>query len=272
MYLQHFGLKHDPLGKRGETMVDEEQYQKLKQKLDNLLVTRGVGLITGEAGVGKTRGIRAWIKTLNPHTCKVMYQPDTHFGSFCIYRQLGETLGLELASRYSAVWKSLKQELFHCYHEKKITPIWILDEAQQLPAKFLADLPLFLNINCDSEDVMVLLLVGAPRLISALQKQICEPLTSRIHFHFDWKAIDDFLRFKTFLQSAFQIAGAQVGILSETGYQVIHMASKGRLRYANRILVCAMQKAASQNLNHLSEDIITEVIEELRSITSSMNP
>ncbi len=272
MYLKHFGLKYDPLGKGEKAMVDDEQYEKLKQKLDNLLATRGVGLVTGEAGVGKTRAVRSWIKTLNPHTCKVIYQPDTHFGPFCIYRQLGEALGLELGSRYSVVWKNLKQDLYHCYHEKKITPIWILDEAQQLSLKFLADLPLFLNINCDSEDVMVLLLIGSPRLTTTLQKQICEPLVSRIHFHFDWKPIDDFLRFKAFLQSAFQGAGAQTQILSETGYQILHMASKGRLRYANRIIVHAMQKAAAQNINHLPDNILTEVIEELRSITSSINP
>lgn len=267
MYLQHFGLKNDPLGKEGPVAIDEQQYQKLKINLDNLLTTRGVGLITGEAGVGKTRGIRSWTKTLNPHTCKIIYQPGSHFGPFCIYRQLGESLGLELTSRYSTLWGNIKKELFHCYHEKKITTIWILDEAQQFPLKFLTELPLFLNINCDSEDVMVLLLVGLPKLFHTLQKQAVEALTSRVQFHFHWEAIEDLPHFKELLLSAFQLAGAQTTIVSESGIQMIHLASKGRLRYANRIITRSLQVAAAQNLNHLPDDIIKNMIEELRSIT-----
>jgi len=267
MYLQHFGLKNNPLGKEGETAVDTQQYQKLKQTLDSLLTTRGVGLITGEAGVGKTRGIRTWIKTLNPHTCKIIYQPDNHFGPFCIYRQLGENLGLEMFSRYSTMWQNIKKELSHCYHEKKITPIWILDEAQQLPLKFLADLPLFLNLKCDSEDVMVLLLVGSPKLFHTLQKQAYEPLVSRIQFHFEWQAFEDFGHFKELVELAFQIAGASTTLISETGVHLIYSATKGRMRYANRLITRSMQAAASKNLNHIPDDIIKSVIEELLPLT-----
>ena len=267
MYLQHFGLKNDPLGKEGPLTMDEQQYQKLKINLDNLLATRGIGLVTGEAGVGKTRGIRNWIKTLNPHTCKIIYQPDNQFGPFCIYRQLGENLGLELTTRYSTLWCNIKKEMSHCYHEKKITPIWILDEAQQLPVKFLANLPLFVNLNYDREDVMVLLLVGLPKLFHTLQKQAYEPLVSRIQFHFHWEALENLSDFKELLQSAFQLAGAQTALISETGIQIIHLASKGRLRYANRIITRSLQAAADQNLNHLPDEIIKNMIEELRSIT-----
>jgi type II secretory pathway predicted ATPase ExeA len=267
MYLQHFELKHNPLGKEGKTNVDEDQYQKLKPKLDNLLITRGVGIVTGESGVGKTRGISHWLKTLNPHIYKPIYQPDTNFGPFCIYRNFADKIGLELTSRYSTLWRNIKQELSHCYNEKKITPIWILDEAQQLPQKFLSDLPLFLNYNCDSEDIMVLLLVGSPRLLHTIQKQAFEPLMSRIQFHFEWEAIENFERFKKVVQSAFELAGAKTSLMSETGIQIIHVATKGRLRYANRIITHCLQKAAAQNINHIPDDIIKNVIEELRSIT-----
>ena len=267
MHLQHFDLKYNPLGKEGKTTVDEEQYQILKPKLDNLLATRGIGVITGESGVGKTRGVNHWISTLNPHTCKVIYQPDTNFGAFCIFRQLADKLGLELVGRYSSLWRNVKEELSHCYHEKKITPIWVLDEAQQLSQKFLADLPLFLNHKGDTEDPMVLLLIGSPRLLYTLHKQSFEPLISRIQFHFAWEAIENVDSFKKLVHSAFERAGAKSALMSETGLQMIHVATKGRLRYANRIVTQCLQEAASQKLNHIPDDIIKTVIEDLRSIT-----
>ena len=114
---------------------------------------------------------------------------------------------------------------------------------------------------------MVLLLVGSPKLLHTIQKQAFEPLMSRIQFHFEWEAIENFERFKKVVQSAFELAGAKTSLMSETGVQIIHVATKGRLRYANRIITHCLQKAAAQNINHIPDDIIKNVIEELRSIT-----
>ena len=113
MYLQHFGLKYDPLGKTIHELLENEQYLQLKPYLDWLLETRGVGMITGEAGVGKTTGIRQWVETLNPLTHQVFYQADNHFKAFDIYCQFAEALGLETPHRYSRLWRNLKTELQH---------------------------------------------------------------------------------------------------------------------------------------------------------------
>ena len=74
MYLQHFGLKHDPLGKNIRKLASNHQYLKLKPELECLLDTRGIGLITGESGVGKTAGIREWVNTLNPFLFSITEQ------------------------------------------------------------------------------------------------------------------------------------------------------------------------------------------------------
>ena len=57
-YLQHFGLKHDPLGKGIKATLPSTQQEQLTQKLNWLLQTKGVGIITGEAGTGKTTALR----------------------------------------------------------------------------------------------------------------------------------------------------------------------------------------------------------------------
>jgi hypothetical protein len=42
-YLQHFGLKHDPLGKNIRNVVHSNQEKSLTQQLSWLLQTKGVG-------------------------------------------------------------------------------------------------------------------------------------------------------------------------------------------------------------------------------------
>ena len=266
-YLQHFGLKHDPLGKISAEHLDNEQYRLLKPRLDWLLQTKGLGLITGEAGVGKTTGLRQWTKQLNPLAYKVIYQSDNHFQPFDIYCQFAEMLGLERQHRYSQLWRMLKKELLSLYDDKKITPIWILDEAQHLRPQFLQELPAFLNLNFDTRDIVLIILSGNTRLHATIGRVAYASLASRIQFHFHFKPFESFEQFSQFLINAFEQAGCHQTILSQSGMQLIHMASKGRLRYAHRLLTCCLQIAVEQNKNHLPDDIIEQAINQLRSTT-----
>ena len=52
MYLQHFGLRHPPLGKEGKELWDDGALAHLSERFDWLLKSPGLGLITGEPGVG----------------------------------------------------------------------------------------------------------------------------------------------------------------------------------------------------------------------------
>ena len=54
MYLQHFGLRHAPLGKELTEPWDDGVLAQLTQRFNWLLQSPGLGLLTGEPGVGKT--------------------------------------------------------------------------------------------------------------------------------------------------------------------------------------------------------------------------
>lgn len=261
MYLQHFGLKHDPLGKSIRDVVSSEQQKSLYTQLNWLLETRGLGLITGDAGTGKTVALREWTKRLNTNTHKVIYQADNHFRPFDIYAQFAEALGIDKHYRYSSLWRALKAHLLDLHDNKHQTPIWILDEAHHLPTHFLLELPAFLNFSFDSKDVLIIILVAQAPLQAILTKTVYNAFTSRIIFQFQWKAIDGFQAFNDFITEAFKNAGVQTMLISQSGLQLIYMASKGTLRYAHKIMTRALQMAAETNVSHLPDDIIKYCIE-----------
>ncbi|MHA2039260.1 MAG: AAA family ATPase [Promethearchaeota archaeon] len=264
MYLQHFGLTHDPLGKNIRKTVADQQYHLLANKLNWLLQTKGIGLVTGDTGTGKTTALRKWTKALNPMLYKVMYQADNHFRAFDIYCQLADNLGLEKYHRYSKLWRVLKQELLSLYDDKQLTPIWILDEAHLLPINFLSQLPSFLNFNFDTKDVMIIVLVGLPPLSAVLKRSVYSALKSRILFDLHWQPLDDFASFRKFVISAFQQAGKEEVIISDSGLKLIHLAGKGRLRDTHKIITQSLQLATEAKLNHLSDDLIESVIANLK--------
>jgi type II secretory pathway predicted ATPase ExeA len=51
-----------------------------------------------------------------------------------------------------------------------LVPVWIIDEAQNLPLEFFRDLPAFLNFAFDTRDVMSVWLIGHPALAQTLER------------------------------------------------------------------------------------------------------
>ena len=133
MYKQHFGLKHAPLGKGNAALWDDGVLDQLQAHFQWLLDSPGVGQLTGEAGVGKTAALRRLTHTLNPHRHQVFYLAETDFGRLDLYRSLALALGVEPAFRRAQLWRDIKARILDLADGKQVLPVWIIDEAQNLP-------------------------------------------------------------------------------------------------------------------------------------------
>lgn len=88
-------------------------------------------------------------------------------------------------------------------------PLWIIDEAQNLPPEFFRDLPAFLNFAFDSRDLMVVWLLGHPGLVRTLERAPYTALASRIQVrHLQLKPIIERERFSELIEHAFKQVGA----------------------------------------------------------------
>jgi len=152
MYLRHFGLTHPPLGKAttGE-LWDDGPLARLRERFLWLLEAPGIGLLTGEPGTGKTAMLRHLALALNPHRYQVVYLAETDFSRTDLYRGLAVALGLEPAYRRAPLWRDLKARIRELADAKQVLPVWVIDEAQNLPAEFFRDFPAFLNLGYDND-------------------------------------------------------------------------------------------------------------------------
>jgi len=108
MYRQHFGLKAAPLDKATCDRWDDGALAHLEERFQWLLQSPGIGLLTGEPGVGKTAALRRLTLALNPHRYQVIYLAETDFGRTDLYRSLALGLGIEPAYRRAQLWRDLK--------------------------------------------------------------------------------------------------------------------------------------------------------------------
>ena len=263
MVLQHFGLKHYPLGKTHTELWDDGLLERLNQRFTWLLESPGVGLLTGEAGVGKTAALRQLTRALNPHRYHVIYLAETDFGRLDLYRSLALALGLEPVHRRAALWRDIKARIQELADGKGVVPLWIIDEAQNLPAEFFRDLPAFLNFAFDSRDLMAVWLLGHPPLGQTLERAPYAALASRIQVRLRLKPVIERERFHNLVDHSFKQAGAQHTLVSDSGLELLRQASRGLPRQAGRILKTSLQLAVPKGLNHLPDELIQQAIEEL---------
>jgi type II secretory pathway predicted ATPase ExeA len=263
MVLQHFGLKHYPLGKAHAELWDDGFLARLNERFTWLLESPGVGLLTGEAGVGKTAALRQLTRALNPHRYQVLYLAETDFGRLDLYRSLALALGLEPVHRRAALWRDIKARIQELADGKRVVPLWIIDEAQNLPLEFFRDLPAFLNFAFDSRDLMVVWLLGHPPLAHTLERAPYAALASRIQVRLQLRPVTDRDRFKALIEHAFNQAGVQHTLLSDSGLELLRQASQGLPRQAGRLIKLAMQLAVPKGLNHLPDELIQQAIEEI---------
>jgi MSHA biogenesis protein MshM len=261
MYKRHFGLTHCPLSKQTKELFNDGQLTLLNQRFNWLLESPGIGLLTGEPGVGKTAWIRQLTENLNPHQYQVIYLAETDFGRFDIYRQLAAEFGLEPTYRRSQLWREIKQHITQLVETKSILPIWIIDESHNLPLDFFKDFPAFLNFAFDSKDLMTVWFLGHPILENTLNRTPYTALNSRIQVKEKLQPIFEQQRFTELVKQAFTQAGTTQQLLADSGIELIRMASKGKIRVASLVIQNSLRIATDKKLNHLPDEVVLESIQ-----------
>lgn len=260
MYQSFFGLTQAPLGKECLQLWDSGQLAGLAQQFNWLLRSPGVGLLTAEPGLGKTAALRQLTRTLNPHQYSVFYIAETDFGRLDFYRQLAILLGLSPSYRRAQLWRDIKEYITYLVTQKNLMPVFIIDEAQNLAGDFFRDFPAFLNFVFDSKDYMTVWLVGHPELAREIGRPINSALASRLQARCELKPIVDRDAFKQLIEHGFTEAGCTHQLLSDSGIELIRMASQGNPRQAHQLIVTSLRLATDKKITHLPDDIVQEAV------------
>lgn len=262
-YRSRFGLTHAPLPRdaSGKSFFDQTAgYQKLEMYFQELLDEPGPGLLTAEAGVGKTAAIRNLCAALPEPDFKTVYLTDV--SAFDFYRTLALELGLKPAHRKAELRSELKKTLAHLVDEQHTLPVIVIDEAHLLPDSFLADLTGFLNFAFDRRTLFALWLVGLPPLRSRLRMQHHASLDSRFaaRIHLEALSREDFA---SLVDHGLKAAGARDKLLTDSAFELLWRASRGNPRAAGKILRQGLRQAHRKNQNLVDDYALTAALDEL---------
>lgn len=238
MYEQFFGCRERPfdLTPNPRFLVLTESHREALSNLEYGISSRkGITLLVGEAGSGKTTVIRAAIaKQPSPVRCVNLYNPTLSREEFG--QMLAVRFGLsEQAARSKTSMLIELEALLRERREQGETSVLIVDEAHSLPMDLLEEIRLLANIETDDEKLLSVIIAGQPELVDRLNDPALRQFKQRIALRCE-------LRTLTASETAAYVAGrllAAGGVPDQTftreAVSLIHDRARGIPRLINVI-------------------------------------
>jgi len=264
MYRKHFGLTRHPFSKElaPEDLFVSQAGRELELRLGHLLELRGIGLVTGEVGSGKTTHCRKVVAGL--HTClyRVFYVTLTTGNAMDMYKSVAWELGLPTERSRAALYKCIRDEVTRLCSENKVRPILIVDEAQHLRSDVLEDLRLLTNYEMDSQNRLCLVLVGQAELRRRLGMAVHEALNQRVvvRHHLGGLTREEL---SLYLQHLLALAGTSLPLFETSAVEALHQATSGLPRKVNLLAHHALMAAALAKAKAVTAEHVTAALPEV---------
>ena len=264
-YHTRFGLEYNPFikNKAKDVLIETSEYRQCVTRLNHLVNIGGFGLVTGEAGLGKTSTLRYWTNTLSKSLYDVIYISLSTITVDQFYYILAEELGLEPEMKKTKNYKNIQRLIKNIAVEKRKIPVIILDEANYMASSILNDLKMLFNFDMDSKDYAVIILAGLPNLSNTLALKSNEPLRQRVvmSYQLDTIKLDEA---KDYVLEKLKQAGCHHEVFTESALHSITSTANGTLRVINQICNTCLMIADNKEQSIINEELVLSAIDEIQ--------
>lgn len=265
MYKEFFGLKEYPF-----SLTPDPRYIVFTASCNELLaglyygieMAKGLIVLTGEVGTGKTTALRWIIRRLDSSvSAAYIFNPHLTIDEF--YHHVAEMLNISNWSNKSELLTQMKK-LLEERHAKGLRTILIVDEAHELSDEVLEEIRLLLNFESDSAKHLQIILTGQPELREKLRQHNLRQLKQRIALRCRMPQLGDVEEVRRYINQRLSIAGSDnVNIFSPDAFDFIFQCSNGIPRIINNLCDNAMIAAFAADDPSITRATIESVAENL---------
>jgi len=265
MYKDFFGLKEYPFSSTSDPrfIVFSPSYNELLAALYyGVEMAKGLIVLTGEAGTGKTTALR-WIVRRLDSTVLAAYIHNPHLSIEEFYHHLTEMLRItDWTNKTDLIMEMGK--MLEERHRQGLRTLLIVDEAHELPDEVLEEIRLLLNFESDSAKHLQIILTGPPKLREKLNQQNLRQLKQRVALRCQMPILSTVDEVKRYIQTRISTGGSvENGIFTSGAVDLIYQCSRGIPRLVNNLCDNAMISAFSSDTRLIDREIIEEVAENL---------
>ena len=245
-YRKFHGLSGSAFGKSlpSKSLLQYSQLSELTEELDCLMEDGGIGVITGEMGMGKTTALRHYFESLGDRSCQFSYQGATRHPTALLENVL-ESLGVAPQGHRAKLLRQLNQRVARLYQEQRLKTLLILDEAHLIDDGLLEDMRLTTNHEMDTADPLVLVLVGHPGLRLRLQRPVHQALWDRVRMSYRLEGLSS-QETSEYLDCHLSYAGGSPATFSSDAREAIFELAQGIPRRINALALACLKKSAQR--------------------------
>lgn len=272
MYKAYWEMQFNPFEKNNSFInknilrtYETKDYTNAKARLNHLTKIKGIGLFTGLSGTGKTFTLKQFSDSLNKNLYKVIYIPLSTVTVLEFYKALAYGLDLDPEAKKIELFRQIQDRIINLSKDKKMTPIFLLDEVQYMKTAVLNDLKLLFNFEMDSKNYAVVILAGQPVLNNILSKQVHEALKQRIVINYNFEGIGK-EETKNYIITRLQQCGASPDIFEDTTYEALHGCCNGSIRKLNTLLSNCLLIGCMNKVERINTDVVMAAQNEVELI------
>mgnify|MGYP000380214059 CR=1 FL=1 len=265
MYHQLYGLKKSPFNITADPHFFFESIshkEALAALFYGLHEKKGIILITGEVGTGKTTLCKTFLDKLSDDIkTSVIFNP--YFSEAQLLRAIAEDFGLEVKTRNRlGIIKQLNSFLIEI-NSSGGNAVLVIDEAQNLNSRQLEQVRLLSNLETFEGKLLQIILSGQPELTSKLAKDNLRQIRQRIFVKHNIRTLGP-SEVKKYINFRLKKAGLEEINITPSAHRLIYEFSKGTPRLVNMLCDRAMLLGFVKESETYDEDIFRACIEELK--------
>ena len=261
MYREFYGLKELPFA-----LTPDPRYiyftQSHREVMANLHYGiesgRGLIVVTGEVGTGKTTVLR-WIMQRLDRAVLVAYIFNPRLNVPEFYQHVTTLLDVQKWETKSELLMELGKTL-ESRHSRGLRTVLIIDEAHGLSTSVLEEIRLMSNFESDSAKLLQVVLTGQPELRDVLNDPALRQLKQRVALRCEIRPLPSVEETEKYIKSRLQTAGAErVDVFTPSAIDFIHRCSEGIPRQINNLCDNSLLAGFAAGESHVSRALVEEV-------------
>jgi general secretion pathway protein A len=255
----YFGFSKVPFTKYmwSKKMFDASSQRELIDGLHFWLETKGVALLCGPPGAGKSISLRRFKEELDDRRYDLFYLFNLRITPIGLLRSLCRTLALPLLYHQADLFDSISAFLDQYELRTGKHPIIIFDDGDGLSDRLIELLRSLGNFAMDSEDRFSFILSGSQKLASRLKQPQNEAFRQRIVFSHNLRAftIDDA---RNYVRFHLERCEGPKELFAEGAIQLIFHVAKGLPRVINQVALQAIIRGAIRKVDKIDESFLKQ--------------